>query len=351
MIISPQLVTRFLANECSKDEANMLAQYFTDHPEELGKYITEEEWLTFSTQDRIVGYQEKEIWQSIKSVITQVAFVPWYRKINWTAAASVILIIISGTWLVSNFYHKDAADTLPVAVVNKGSNYVTISNTGKELKKIVLEDGSVISLSPNSSLQYQKPFDKDRRLLKLEGKAFFRVAKDSTRPFTVSAGGLNTTALGTSFWIDAFKDSRHMKVQLMTGKVLIQKEHPNDKIAFENVYLVPGQEMVMDRMAQHTIVSEIVTDNKENKKQQDKVHHQAVIAKLEFKQTPLKEVFNRLQQQYGMSISFEEQDVEKMKFSGSYQSTDSLGAILKTIALVNNLKVNPSGNGYRITKP
>ncbi|MFA6056833.1 MAG: FecR family protein [Taibaiella sp.] len=350
MTISPQLVARFLANTCSKDEADMVAKYFEDHPEELEQYVTEEEWLSFNTKDRINNNLEKIMWQEIKRNTTQVMLVPWYRKVSWMAAASVMLIIVSGAWLASNYYHKETT-TLIAANKDTISGYATIINTGKELKNIIMEDGSIVSLSPNSSLHYQKPFDKNKRLLKLEGRAFFRVTKDAARPFIVSAGGLNTTALGTSFWIDAFKDVKYMKVQLITGKVLIQKEHRNDRIIFEDVYLIPGQEMVMDRIAKRTIVSEITSEKEEHKKQQKKVGHPAATVKLEFKQTPLKEVFKRLQQQYDVPVFFEEQDVEKMKFSGSYQSTDSLKSILNTIALVNNLKVELSGKGYRITKP
>lgn len=351
MTISTQLVARFLANTCSKDEADMVAKYFEDHPEELEQYVTEEEWLVFNTKEQIDGYREKEMWQGIKSATTRMVFVPWYRKTRWLAAASVLLVIISGAWLASNHYYKEEGITLAGVVKDTASDYITITNTDKELKSINLEDGSVISLSPNSSLQYKKPFDRNRRLLKLEGKAFFQVAKDAARPFIVNAGGLNTTALGTSFWIDAFEGARQMKVQLITGKVRIQKEHNNSPIAFEDVYLVSGQEMVMDRETQHTTVSGTMADKEENKKSHDRVVRPIAIVQLEFKQTLLKEVFERLQQQYGISISFEEQDVKKMKFSGSYQSTDSLRSILNTIALVNNLKVDPSGKGYRITKP
>jgi ferric-dicitrate binding protein FerR (iron transport regulator) len=350
MTISPQLVARFLANTCSKEEADMITKYFDNHPEELEQYIPEEEWLVFSAKECVDDNLGKEMWEEIKSATTRV-LIPWHRKIRWVAAASVILFIISGTWLASNYYDKETTATSVASVKDVDSGYVTIVNTGKTLKSISLEDGSTISLSPNSSLQYQKPLGKNKRLLRLEGKAFFQVAKDASRPFIVSAGGLNTMALGTSFWIDAFKDSRQMKVQLITGKVLIQKEHQHDKVIFEDVYLVPGQEMVMDRIEKRTTVSETVPGDEEHKKQQRKAEHMTVIVKLEFKQTPLKEVFERLQQQYGTAISFGEEDVEKMKFSGSYQSTDSLGSILKTIALVNNLKVDLSGKGYHITKP
>jgi transmembrane sensor len=351
MTISTQQVARFLANECSKDEADMVAKYFEDHPEELERYVSEEEWLAFNTKERIDGYREKEMWQGIKSATTRMAFMPWYRKTRWLAAASILLVIISSAWLVSNHNYKEARTTLAATAKNTVPGYETIANTGKGLKSIALEDGSVVSLSPNSSLQYQKPFDKNNRLLKLEGKAFFQVAKDVARPFIVSAGGLNTTALGTSFWIDAFKGSRQMKVQLITGKVRIQKEYSDAPLTFEDVYLFPGQEMVMDRIAERVNVSEITSGREEDEKQQKRVEHTTTIVKLEFKQTPLNEVFKKLQQQYGISISFEEQDVEKMKFSGSYQSTDSLKSILNTIALVNNLRVNPSEKGYRITKP
>lgn len=65
-------------------------------------------------------------------------------------------------------------------------------------QRIVLTDGSAVEVSGKSTLR--ATFTPGARRITLEsGEAFFRVAKDSTRPFTVFAGTTTIRALGTAF--------------------------------------------------------------------------------------------------------------------------------------------------------
>ncbi len=67
-----------------------------------------------------------------------------------------------------------------------------------ERRMVVLEDGSRAELGSNSSLSVA--FSAQERMLTLhEGQAFFIVASDASRPFTVRAGAGATRALGTRF--------------------------------------------------------------------------------------------------------------------------------------------------------
>lgn len=63
---------------------------------------------------------------------------------------------------------------------------------------IQLDDGSQLHLNAQSAVNVR--FDQDSRVIELlYGEAFFEVAKDASRPFRVSAGGVQATAVGTAF--------------------------------------------------------------------------------------------------------------------------------------------------------
>jgi len=67
-----------------------------------------------------------------------------------------------------------------------------------ETQVILLDDGSRLTLDADSAVQLQFSAGyRDVRLLR--GAAFFEVAADPARPFTVRSGGLSATALGTAF--------------------------------------------------------------------------------------------------------------------------------------------------------
>ncbi|MDY6945714.1 MAG: FecR domain-containing protein [Pseudomonadota bacterium] len=76
---------------------------------------------------------------------------------------------------------------------------VTIVETrAGENRDVALEDGSVVSAGARSVLW--ATLSRDAREVTLErGEAFFRVAKDPARPFTVKIGNTRVAAVGTSF--------------------------------------------------------------------------------------------------------------------------------------------------------
>ena len=75
------------------------------------------------------------------------------------------------------------------------SDYV--SRTG-EIRQLQLEDGSVVHLGPGGAMTVA--YDAQvRRVSILAGEAFFTVVSDPHRPFIVTSGQLEATAVGTAF--------------------------------------------------------------------------------------------------------------------------------------------------------
>jgi transmembrane sensor len=76
-------------------------------------------------------------------------------------------------------------------------------------REVPLADGSTVVLGADSRVVAE--LDASSRKLRLEnGEAYFKVARDSRRPFVVSAGPVRVTALGTEF-----------NVRTATGRVIV----------------------------------------------------------------------------------------------------------------------------------
>ncbi|CAK7258116.1 MULTISPECIES: FecR family protein [unclassified Shinella] len=75
-----------------------------------------------------------------------------------------------------------------------------------ERRTLQLADGSVVELGSYSALSVQFD-DRQRRVALHRGEAFFQVAPDPGRPFTVNAGPGTTQALGTAFDIKLVDDA------------------------------------------------------------------------------------------------------------------------------------------------
>jgi transmembrane sensor len=88
-------------------------------------------------------------------------------------------------------------------------------------------DGSVITLGARSSLSLN--FTRETRYLVLEGgEAFFKVAKDSARPFIVQAGPVKVKAVGTEFNIRRTEESTFVAVK--EGSVEVIQESGESRL-------------------------------------------------------------------------------------------------------------------------
>lgn len=91
-----------------------------------------------------------------------------------------------------------------------------------ERRELVLDDGSVVKVDPQSRLRVQ--FEPDlRRVRLMEGRAVFRVAKDPSRPFLVDAKNATVRAVGTSFGVE--QRERDVVVTVSEGTVAVTPLH------------------------------------------------------------------------------------------------------------------------------
>jgi transmembrane sensor len=99
--------------------------------------------------------------------------------------------------------------------------------------KIVLSDGTEVSLNAATRLRFPFRFAKTRREVYLEGEAYFKVANDARRPFIVHTLLTRVSVLGTSFNVNTYEEGK-VRTALVEGKVIAQS---NDG---RNMELRPG---------------------------------------------------------------------------------------------------------------
>lgn len=104
----------------------------------------------------------------------------------------------------------------PDLIVKARADHVTAT---AELRRIILPDGSAITLGPDSAVAVR--FDAERRKVDLlEGMLFVEVAPEAVRPFSVESGHVVATATGTSF--DVSSDADVIMVGVASGTVAVE---------------------------------------------------------------------------------------------------------------------------------
>jgi transmembrane sensor len=112
-----------------------------------------------------------------------------------------------------------------------------------EVRRIVLTDGSVVSLGPDSAIR--SVMEPGQRLVDmLDGMAFFEAAPDAARPFRVRTGALTATALGTAF--DISRDAGLVTLAVEHG--VVQASMPGSPPA-RGEALAAGDWLVLDERA------------------------------------------------------------------------------------------------------
>ncbi len=104
---------------------------------------------------------------------------------------------------------------LPNLLLDLRADYTTATG---EQRQVRLADGSVVELGPRSAMAVTYEGGK-RDIRLLAGHAFFAVMHDPARPFSVEAGGVRTTDLGTEFDIEL--QSEATSVALEQGSVQV----------------------------------------------------------------------------------------------------------------------------------
>ena len=104
-----------------------------------------------------------------------------------------------------------------------------------EQRSITLDDGTQVDLDTGTTLRVR--YSRQQRRIELDqGRAFFRVAHDSTRPLSVDTAQGSVRAVGTQF--EVYRQNTGVDVALFEGKVQLRAA---DKNATAVATLSPGQ--------------------------------------------------------------------------------------------------------------
>lgn len=74
-------------------------------------------------------------------------------------------------------------------------------------------------MGSQTTFRYDPQYGKEKRVVYLEGEAFFNVAKQKDKPFIVVVNGQEIEALGTKFNVDAYPSDSVVTTTLLEGSI------------------------------------------------------------------------------------------------------------------------------------
>jgi len=229
--------------------------------------------------------------------------IPLYK---YTAAASIAVLFI-----LSTYFMFEAGNT----------QIITIS-TADHTKEITLPDGSQVTLSRYSSLQYPVEFKSKGRDVILSGEAYFEVTKDREYPFVVHADDARIKVLGTHFNVQSYPQDAIIKTTLLEGKVAVGSIHNH-----EVTILDPNESAFFVKESQ-SIYKE--TDP-------DAINETAWIqGKLVFNNKPLLDITRNLENYFNVQIEIHNTTLKHYKLTANFEQGESLEEILDVLQMAAN---------------
>jgi ferric-dicitrate binding protein FerR (iron transport regulator) len=275
--------------------------------------------------------------------------------LRWTAAAAVLLIGFGGYqwWGHSATSNQpvQANRTIRPATIAENNTLDTLNSSGKAIT-LILSDGSQVTLYPKSRLHYFRNVAAvNKREMHLDGKAFFEVAKNREKAFTVYTGTISTTALGTSFSV--VNQSSRIEVRLYTGKVALKKEQTTLPGWEKDLFLAPGERMLYDGLR-----STVKVDREDTKSRamdvasEDPGDFVSIDSSNSwvFRNAPLDNVLNKLQTGFTIAIDYQSRELNGMRFTGTVRPSDPPAVVLNMIANLNGLKITKTSAGFKVEK-
>jgi len=309
-LITPELLKRYLERTCDPDEEELVEQWYLSI-EKTGASPPE-----FNEVIHLIRVR-KAIWESEEKNRERIMLPRGRQPFGWRRyAVAAVLFIAFG--LTFYFYQ---GQTVRQEVLSGVASPVSVENTGRQIRRVELPDGSVVWLNPGSELAYSpEAFLHSRREVAVQGEAFFDVERDEASPFIVTAEALRVQVLGTSFHVKAGRGQASYEVTVVTGKVRVYREGREKE---EEMELLPAQKAVFE------VSSGILTS--EGTASGEGVMAAWQSASLDFEDAPLAEVAQRLERKFGVSVHLENDRLRNCLLKATFENL-MMAEILEAIS-------------------
>jgi transmembrane sensor len=211
----------------------------------------------------------------------------------------------------------------------QSAQFATIETPRGGVYDVILPDGTRVKLNAATTLRYPTVFATDKREVRVDGEAYFEVAKRKNQPFIVETKNQQVSVLGTHFNVNTYGNKSEMKTTLVEGKIRV-KELTTGK----DLVLLPGyQSCVMEGK----LVSRAVDVNQE----MAWIH-----GRFNFDGKSLYEVMDELSRWYNVDVEYRGEMPDVEFFGGTYR-TSKLSTLLN-ILKDQNLRYHFTANGKLI---
>ena len=197
---------------------------------------------------------------------------------------------------------------------------------------LTLSDGTRVWLNSETSIQYPVAFGAKERRVFVQGEAYFEVAKDAKKPFTVQFMSSSVTVLGTSFNIRAYPEEKRSQTTLAEGSVRIYSPG-------SSMLLKPGEQAEVSALSGEMVKQEVEVKNFTSWKD----------GRFVFEQQPLEDIMRTLERWYDIRVIFKDEGAKRISLSGNMKRYGDFSQVMKRLQRTGDVRFELHGNDVYIT--
>lgn len=267
-------------------------------------------WALLASEKKMPSYQVEKLYLNFQQQLNSRKRLFRLNIHSYLKFAAIFILAIGISSLY--FYYQNYDQFLHNS---RSFNTSVVAENGQR-SKIILPDSSEVWLNSGTRITYNNNFGYTNREIILVGQAFFQVTKNKEIPLIVNCNALKVKVLGTSFDVNAYSNSKTIKVALQSGSVELLHSK-NESFQYE---LVPGE------MAQYDIHSEQVVVNVVNV---DRITAWTD-GILYFKDSPMRDVLTQLERIYNIDIVVKDPKIYKSVFTATIKN-ETIEEIFRSI--------------------
>ena len=163
-------------------------------------------------------------------------------------------------------------------------------------------------------MRFPVKFQGKERKVYLTGEAYFKVAKNTERPFVVTAGELDVLVTGTTFGVRAYKDEKDIQTTLESGHVTVQVEG-------KSVKLIPNKQALFDKLTMGLEVRDVDVD----------LYLAWADGRLVYDNCPLEKILSDLGRWYNINVFYNRDELRSYQFSLNMKKHEEFTHVLELI--------------------
>lgn len=215
------------------------------------------------------------------------------RIVNYAVRIAAVILLVITSITIYKYQH----------LVRNSYTMQTINVPAGQRINLILPDSTSVWLNSNTKFSYPAMFAENQRKVELDGEAYFEVAPDKKKPFSVHTSKGDVRVLGTHFNLEAYSNADVLKTSLFEGKVQV-------RLKGNNIYLKPAQ-MLLSYENGKIYLKDIVDYDQFR-------WREGLIC---IKSAKFKDIMETFTKYFGDSIVVQNKNVEQYKYTGKFRQS------------------------------